>query len=276
VPFLGLAVYAPVVLARLSGGRSAPLAIAIAVALLVAVGHAVHAAPGELLSLALVGALSSVAMRGFQRFIESTLALHRFQEEIAQMAKLEERARIARDLHDILGHSLSVVVLKSELAQALLGRGDAVDAGRELAELETVARAALSEVRGAVSGYRKTSFAAEVLQAPTTLATAGIRCDVEGELADLTDEQNSVLALTLREAVTNVVRHSAARRCRIVLGRERDLIRLTVQDDGRAGPDVEPGNGLQGMAERLRAAGGQLAWRGGDGFRLEVRLPEAR
>lgn len=276
VPFLSVAVYAPLVLAKLRDARSAILAVALAVALMVVVGHAIHTPTSELLSLALIDVLSSAALRGFQRFIDFSLTLRRAQEEIAQMAKLEERARIARDLHDILGHSLSVVVLKSELARTLLGRGDLDNARQEIGELETVARAALSEVRGAVTGYRKPSLAAEVLQAPTTLATAGIRCDVEGELSDLSDQQESVLALILREAVTNVARHSAAGRCHIKLGREDDLIRLTIRDDGRAGANVEPGNGLQGMTERLHAAGGQLAWHGGNGFTLEVRLPIGR
>jgi len=259
VPFLGIAVYVPVVLARLRSGRAALLAIGLAVALMVSVGRAVGTPSDELLSLSLVSVLSSVALRGFLRFLESTLALRRAQEEIAQLAKLEERGRIARDLHDILGHSLSVVVLKSELAETLIEHGDARDAQREIRELQTVARAALGEVREAVAGYRKPTLAAEVLRAPTTLATAGIHCDVEGEVSGLTEEQEATLALVLREAVTNVVRHSAARRCRIRLWRGDRQVHLEVQDDGRAGETVTPGNGLGGMVERVEALDGEAS-----------------
>ncbi len=273
VPFLGLAVYVPVVLARLRSGRAALLAVAVSVALMVAVGRAVGTPSSVLLSISLVSVLSSVALRGFLRFIESTLALRRAQEEIAQLAKLEERSRIARDLHDILGHSLSLVVLKSELTQALLRRGAEGEAEREIAELQAVARAALAEVRGAVSGYRKETLAAELLRAPTTLAAAGIRCEVEGELSGLTDGQDAALALVVREAVTNVARHSAARSCGIRLWREGGQMCLRVRDDGRASEVVTPGNGLGGMTERLSALGGDVTWRGGNGFTLEVSLP---
>ena len=274
VPFLGLAVYVPVVLARLRSARMALLAVGLAAGLMVTVGRAVGTPLGELLSLTLVSVLSSVALRGFLRFIESTFALRRAQEEIAQLAKLEERGRIARDLHDILGHSLSLVVLKSELSQTLLDRGDVREAGREIEELQSVARAALAEVREAVADYRKPTLSSEILRAPTVLATAGIECDVEGDLPSLTDEQDSALALVLREAVTNVVRHSAARRCRIRLTRLHGAIRLEVQDDGRASETVTPGNGLAGMAERVQSVGGQVAWRGGHGFTLVASLPE--
>ena len=273
VPFLGLAVYVPVVLARLRSGRAAILTVAISVGLMVAVGRAVGAPSSLLLSLALVSVLSSVALRGFLRFIDSTLALRRAQEEIAQLAKLEERSRPARDLPDILGHSLSLVVLKSELAQALLQRGAAGEAEGEIEELQAVARAALAEVREAVTGYRKESLAAELLRAPTTLAAAGIRCDVEGQLAGLTDAQDAALALVVREAVTNVARHSAAHSCGIRLWREAGQMRLRVDDDGRANDMVTPGNGLGGMTERLSALGGDVKWRGGNGFTLEVALP---
>lgn len=272
-PFLGIAIYAAVIAARLHSDRLAYAAIILCAALIALVGSAIGVSGSTLFSLVLVALLSSVALRGFLRFYESARALHHAQQEITRLAKEQERTRIARDLHDILGHSLSVVVLKSELAAALLQRSEYQSVQHELSELQTVARAALAEVRDAVAGYRQTTLQAEVQRAPSVLAMAGITCTVQGAVPMLLPEQESVLALVLREAVTNVVRHSAARRCCIGLDEEDGQIILTVCDDGQSPPSIAAGHGLRGMTERLAAEGGALHWESGDGFTIKARMP---
>jgi two-component system sensor histidine kinase DesK len=198
------------------------------------------------------------------------------QEEVEHLAKIAERERIARDLHDVLGHTLSVIVLKSELASKLFDR-DRDRARTEIAEVEQIAREALAEVRQAVRGYRTGSLTEEFAKAQSTLETAGVRteCDIpQATLArrELSPAQETVLALVMREAVTNVLRHSGAEMCRLRLERKGDEYRLEVTDDGRGGSGTE-GNGLRGMRERLEALGGTIERDGSRGMRITATLP---
>lgn len=200
-------------------------------------------------------------------------ALRRANDEIERVATIAERERIARDLHDLLGHTLSVVALKSELA-ARLADADPGRAGKEMREVEQVARQALAEVRSAVSGYRQRGLAAELAQAETALAAAGTELH-----SDLGEEQppariEAVLSLVLREALTNVLRHADARRAEVRLGQEDGGWRLWVEDDGRGGP-LLPGQGLAGLRERVEGAGGRLELVDRPGVRLGVWLPKA-
>jgi two-component system, NarL family, sensor histidine kinase DesK len=197
--------------------------------------------------------------------------LIRAQEEIEHLAKIAERERIARDLHDVLGHTLSVIVLKSELASKLIER-DPVRAKAEMIDVEQTARTALSEVRQAIGGYRSNGLAAELAQARATLETAGITVECEQVPVTLPATQESVLALAVREAVTNVVRHADAARCRLELRASDGVCRLSIQDDGRGGYQVE-GNGLTGMRERVEALGGTLLRETKGGTRLFITLP---
>ena len=201
------------------------------------------------------------------------------QEEVEHLAKVAERERIARDLHDVLGHTLSVIVLKSELASRLFDR-DGDRARTEMAEVEQIAREALAEVRQAVRGYRAGSLAEEFGRARSTLETAGVRAECEIPQAalaqrELSPAQETVLALVMREAVTNVVRHSDAEVCRLRLEREEDQYRLEITDDGRGGGPTE-GNGLRGMRERLEALGGTMEHDGSRGMRITATLPLLR
>jgi len=198
--------------------------------------------------------------------------LLRAQEEIEHLAKVAERERIARDLHDVLGHTLSVIALKSELASKLMER-DPQQAGNEIREVEQISRQALSEVRDAIRGYRAKGLAAELAQAKTTLETAGltVQCDAASTV-QLPPMQESVLALAVREAVTNVVRHAGARTCRLRLEQENGSCRLEIQDDGRGGSSLE-GNGLRGMRERVQMLGGTLDRISDDGTTLTITLP---
>src|SRR5258705_1057594 len=175
----------------------------------------------------------------------NTEKLRRANEEIEHLAKVAERERIARDLHDVLGHTLSLITLKSELAGKLIDR-DPAQAKAEIRDVEQTARHALSEVRQAIGGYRSKGLTAEIKQAAATLETAGVKADVRSLPMELPAAKESVLALVLREAVTNIVRHARATHCRVELGSVDGHCRLEISDDGRGGPAVE-GNGLRGM-----------------------------
>ncbi|MFF2651185.1 sensor histidine kinase [Streptomyces sp. NPDC058045] len=235
------------------------------------------------LGLVVPALLGGLAMTGVRQLVMVTVELRRARATVAQLAANEERLRLARDLHDLLGHSLSLITLKSELAGRMLP-GQPEKAAEQVADIERVSRQALVDVREAVTGYRRPQLSGELAGAQVALTAAGITAEVpqvqDGgpELPEgLTGERESALAWALREAVTNVVRHSGARRCTVTLGARQTLdgghLELAVTDDGTAGPTT-PGNGLTGLAERLDAVGGALeagAARGG--FRLVARVP---
>jgi two-component system, NarL family, sensor histidine kinase DesK len=198
--------------------------------------------------------------------------LRKANEEIENLAKVAERERIARDLHDVLGHTLSVITLKSELAGKLIDR-DPERAGKEIREVEQISRQALSDVRDAIRGYCSKGLAAELAQAKTTLETAGltVQCDAASTV-QLPAVQESVLSLAVREAVTNVVRHAQASTCRMRLEQQNGSCRLEIQDDGR-GISSSEGNGLRGMRERVEMLGGTLQRSNGSGTTLTITLP---
>jgi two-component system sensor histidine kinase DesK len=192
-------------------------------------------------------------------------------DEIEHLAKLAERERIARDLHDVLGHTLSVIILKSELAGKLMDR-DPQRAGNEIREVEQISRQALSEVRDAIRGYRSQGLAAELAQAKSTLETAGVKAECHAARISLPAMQDSVLSLAVREAVTNVVRHAQARTCSLRLEQQNGSCRLEIQDDGR-GSSQEEGSGLRGMRERVETLGGTLTRESQAGTKLTITLP---
>lgn len=194
-------------------------------------------------------------------------------EENLALAAVAERERIARDLHDLLGHTLSLITLKAELARKLVDR-DPQRAKQEMQDVEHTSRAALADVREAISGYRGQGLAAELLRARQTLETAGIAVDCEASEVPLSPAQETVLALALREAVTNVVRHAQAQTCSVRLGRDEQLCTLEIADNG-CGADGPEGNGLRGMRERLEAIGGSLQRQTAAGTRLVIHLPLA-
>lgn len=198
--------------------------------------------------------------------------LRKANEEIEHLAKVAERERIARDLHDVLGHTLSIITLKSELAGKLMDR-DPERAGKEIREVEQISRQALSDVRDAIRGYRAQGLAAELAQAKSTLETAGltVQCDA-ATTVKIPAVQESVLALAVREAVTNVVRHSRAQVCRMRLEQQNGSCRLEIQDDGVGISGVE-GNGLRGMRERVEMLGGTLERSSQSGTMLVITLP---
>ncbi len=197
--------------------------------------------------------------------------LRRADEEIERLATLAERERIARDLHDLLGHTLSVIVVKSELAARLVER-EPGRAGEEMRSVERIGREALSEVRAAVAGYRARGLRGELEGARRALDAAGVETTFETELASLPIAVESALAFALRESVTNVVRHAGARHTGVRIRMEGSDVVLEVTDDGRGGSGSE-GAGLTGMRERITALGGSVKRDGASGTRVRVTLP---
>jgi two-component system, NarL family, sensor histidine kinase DesK len=198
--------------------------------------------------------------------------LRKANEEIEHLAKVAERERIARDLHDVLGHTLSVITLKSELAGKLMDR-DPQRAAQEIHEVEEISRQALSDVRDAIRGYRSHGLLAELARAKSTLETAGltVECDAAASV-NIPAMQESILSLAVREAVTNIVRHAHARTCRMRLEQQNGSCRLQISDDGR-GCNGNEGNGLRGMRERVEMVGGTLQRIGASGTTVTITLP---
>lgn len=213
---------------------------------------------------------------GVARLVGTITALGAAREQLARLAVEQERARFARDVHDLMGHSLSVITLKGELASQLIDSAPE-RARSEVRDIVRVARQALGEVREAVSGYRQPTLASELAGAQAALAAAGIECHIEQAAGALTAETEAVLAWTVREGATNIIRHSKARRCSVLLNRDDDFVRLDIVDDGTGGTAPQAGNGLRGLGERVRDKGGRLEAEplAHQGFRLRVALPTA-
>ena len=198
------------------------------------------------------------------------------QQENVALSAIAERERIARDLHDVLGHTLSVIVLKAELAGRLLGRDNARTAV-EIADVEQTARTALAEVREAIGGYRAKGLRAEVEQARRTLAAAGVGLVCEPALPVLEAREETVLSLAVREAVTNIVRHAQATECQIRFLMTPDGFALLEVADNGSRMEAVPreGNGLRGMRERVQELGGRFRIEAEAGTRLVIELPAA-
>lgn len=225
----------------------------------------------DLLGAALGVVLASIAVYGISRMVRMNRRLALAQQDLARLAVAEERGRVARDLHDLLGHSLTVVTLKAQLAGRLL-EADPQRAAAEVADVERLAREALADVRAALSGYREVSLETELAGALEALAAAGIEAQVQGTVEDVPEARRELFAWAVREGVTNVVRHSGARRCWVELSAEE----VVVGDDGsgpRSGDGT--GSGLAGLADRARQGGGTLlvGRSAAGGFRLAVRVP---
>ncbi|MGC4773251.1 sensor histidine kinase [Micromonospora sp. DT44] len=254
----------------------AALAVAAAV-LLVSVAVAEWTGGSVARHLAVTGGVGVgiAALNGFQVWFWDLLVDAR-QGQAAQgrLAAAEERLRFARDVHDLLGHSLTVIALKAELA-ARLAPVDPERAGREAAEVQRLAASALAEVRESVHGYRAVDLGEQVTAVAEVLRSCGVRCTVPSSPVDLPQPAATELAAVLREAGTNVLRHSRADWCRIHIVREGNVARMTVTNDGAGGtgPD-EHSHGLRGLADRLAAAGGELRVRRQDAvFTLEATVP---
>jgi two-component system, NarL family, sensor histidine kinase DesK len=209
--------------------------------------------------------------------MELVRELEAARAEVAELAASEERLRLSRDMHDLLGHNLSVIALKSELARKLLGR-DPQAAEREVRDIESVARTSLQEARSAVRGLRTASLASELDRATGALEAAGIEVGVR-VTGPLPARVETTLGFAAREAATNVIRHSRARRCEIAVRRVGEVAELEMRDDGVGAANAGgEGSGLRGLAERLAEAGGtfEAGPAQGGGFRLVARVPIAQ
>ncbi|MFC4121243.1 sensor histidine kinase [Nonomuraea zeae] len=196
------------------------------------------------------------------------------QDEVARLAATEERLRIARDLHDLLGHSLSLIVLKSELAGRLAEASP--QARKEMEDVETVARKALTEVREAVTGWRRRSLPEEIDSARAVLRAAGVREQVRISGTPLPDPLDGLFGWAVREGTTNVVRHARATTCEIKVTYDGGQAVLEIVDDGTGGGEpYARGSGLRGLGERVADAGGTMTAgpRPGGGHRLSLLVP---
>ncbi len=212
--------------------------------------------------------ISAAAAWGITQVFQRNHELAVARQQLADLAIVAERERMSRDVHDILGHSLTVITVKSELAGRLI-EIDPARAAVEIAELETLARQALADVRSTVGGMRQVDIGSELTSARTALTAAGIDADLPGDADVVPLRYRELFGWVIREAVTNVVRHSSARQCRVTLTASS----ISIVDDG-VGPATEQsgGNGLRGLSERVAAAGGALtiARVPTGGFRVEV------
>jgi two-component system, NarL family, sensor histidine kinase DesK len=242
---------------------------------------------GNTVSVILVGPLAAFFAYSAGKRQEAMAALRRTRAELARAAVAEERLRIARDLHDLLGHSLSLITLKAQLAGRVVGT-DPARAAKEIGDLESVARQSLSDVRAAVAGFRQPDLSGELQAASQLLAAAGISCQLSApEHYALPQEVDGVLAWAVREGATNIVRHSRATKVQISVSTSPSEATAEISDNGRAAPDdpgrpvqlSQPGSpdgangraavaragltfggsGLAGLAERVRSLGGELA-----------------
>jgi two-component system, NarL family, sensor histidine kinase DesK len=222
--------------------------------------------------------LTAFALRGTRYLITVNRELQEAREELASHAVAEERLRFARDLHDLLGHSLSLIALKSELARRLAER-DPARAAAEMADVEDAARRALAEVRDAVSGYRQVTCVQALAEARSALRGAGMDVRLPDRVPSLPGTVDAALGWVVREATTNVLRHSGAGSVTVELTEDGVQAVLTVTDDGTGTAErmtlLGSGSGLTGLRERLTALGGELQagpLQGG-GYRLQARVP---
>jgi two-component system, NarL family, sensor histidine kinase DesK len=271
-----MAVFLTILIVARAGTRAVPVVLALAVAaLLVPV-----AVPSWHVSLSAAWddvtpiAIPVVALMTFavHQSLASSHALAEARADLASLAAEKERFRIARDLHDLLGHSLTTITVKAGLA-ARIGHADHARATQEMAEVEALARQALTEVRAAVASYREVTLAGELATGRQLLRAAGITADLPRAVDDVDPAHQELFGWVVREGLTNIVRHSRARSCAIRLSQSS----IEITDDG-IGSSAPPGNGLTGLRERVGAAGGSIEAGPAHpaGWRLRVRLsPEA-
>ncbi len=288
LPFLfaivGIVAVSPILTNPLLLSTSAGLAV-----LVMGVGLLQAGRPDQAIAAGVSIGISSVsvilAVRISVRMLKVVWEIEHSRTVEAALAVAEERLRFSRDLHDVLGRNLSVIAVKSELAAELVRRSRP-EAANEIAEVNRIAQESLREVRAVVRGYREADFATELAGARGILAAAGIDCRVNGDPSGLSPDVQQTLAWVVREATTNVLRHSRARTCTIDVTASRGQAVLTVDNDGvldSAGLNSEPknedlahpGSGLSGLRERLVALGGTLeaGADGAHGFRLTASIP---
>jgi two-component system sensor histidine kinase DesK len=269
-----MCVYLGVLVISAAGPRAIPVIVGLALAATFVPALVPSWGVGVDIDMGVTILLVSMAMFAFFGLVEANRELTRARTEVARLAAEGERTRIARDLHDLLGHSLTTITIKAGLARRL-SASDPTRAAAEIAEVEDIARRSLGDVRAAVAGYREVTLAGELAAAGEVLRAAGIAALLPRAVDELPADRQQLFGWVVREGVTNVVRHARARSCVITVGSDW----VEVADDGRAST-APPGNGLAGLGERVAAAGGRLLagpWARGDasGWRLRVELAGA-
>lgn len=248
---------------RISPPRGALTAIGVLAGLATLVRLASDATPVGTLESAFEVVLTGLVVLAFGQLEHTARELSRAQAEVARLAAADERARIARDVHDLLGHSLSVIALKTELAGRLLER-DPRRASAELQDIERVARGSLRDIREAVAGYRRVTLDTELAGARMALSAAGMDVDVHQPSGILDEATDGLLGWIVREGITNVVRHSGGGHCSIRIEAIEQEVQLEIVDDGQGHPGRGPmapgpsGSGLAGIRERVEAVGGRM------------------
>jgi two-component system, NarL family, sensor histidine kinase DesK len=213
--------------------------------------------------------VATLAVWGISQSLNRSVEVLQVREENARLALDDERNRFARDLHDILGHSLTVITVKAELANRLIDV-DHERARAEIADLERLSRDALADVRRAVDGYRELTLPGELSRARAALSAAEIAAELPNSTDDVPSDRRELFAWTVREGITNVIRHSGARRCTVLLGEHE----VEIRDDGRGPAAGSSGNGLTGLRERASALGGTVLTEPlQPGFSLKVVVP---
>jgi two-component system sensor histidine kinase DesK len=225
-------------------------------------------------ALPAISGIVAISLWGYIERIRKAAASHWLQsrQEIEQLAVIAERERIARDLHDILGHTLSSIALKAELAEKLLKQEKIQDVGEHLSDLHKIARESLSLVRQTVSGYKHRGLSGEVIQLCDKLRQNGFSVELQGEIPRLSARAETALILALTELTTNVLRHSNGNHCKISFQLEAENVVISMQDNGCI-KSITPGNGLNGIQERLHALAGDVSAQISNGARFDITLP---
>jgi two-component system sensor histidine kinase DesK len=271
--WLSLPVYTTVLFSMLLSPRQAGIGIGAMLAVVVSAGLLHHADGTSIGILGLQVVTLGVLFIGVRNTRVLAQQLREAQGEVARLAASDERLRIARDLHDLLGHSLSLIVLKSELAGRLAE--DSPKVLHEIQDIESVARKALTEVREAVTGYRQRDLSEELDNARSVLRAAGVEPLVRVSGTPLPGLLDGLFGWAVREGVTNVVRHARASCCEIDVTYDGEHAILEIMDNGRGEEPFQLGSGLQGLTERVREAGGTVEIGPGakTGFLVRVQVP---
>lgn len=272
----GLVIYLGVATGSILSLRAAAAVLSLLALFEVVGGLVTHHTVSDVVFAAFLAVALGATMIIFRRVILLVVDLRSAREEVARLAVAEERLRFSRDLHDVMGHTLSVIALQSQVARRLMTK-DPRAAEAALSELEGVAQESLGAVRDMVTGYRQRSLGEEISGAREVLGAAGIELAVEGPPSRLPADREGLLAWAVREGVTNVLRHSHARSCLIGIHADASMVRMEMSDDGVGGTESAGGSGLRGLRERMAEAGGTVdaGPAPGGGFRLRVQLPFA-
>ena len=225
-------------------------------------------------ALPAISGMVTISLWGYIERIRSSAQIRWLQsrQEIQRLAVIAERERIARDLHDILGHTLSSIALKAELAEKLLKQDKIKDVGEHLSDLHKIARESLSLVRQTVSGYKHRGLSGEVIELCDKLRQNGFSVELLGEIPALSARAETALILALTELTTNVLRHSNGNHCQISFQLDGESVVISMQDNGII-KSITPGNGLNGIQERLHALAGDISAQISNGARFDITLP---